>query len=175
MRRIVWAARGVAAGALLISVLASRVAESQESAKERTALVAALRANHIALVNGVQAAASTGKPISAKYEYEDGKLQLSVYTEKAGQFFEVVVDHADGNVAKTEKITGGGDLAAARAQTTAMAKAASSLADAIEKALAANPGFSAVRATAALKNGKPVADITLNKGTEFKMVAEPLS
>jgi hypothetical protein len=145
------------------------------SSDGQAALVTALRAKHIALAKGVEAAATNGKPISAKYEFEGGKLQLSVYTEKGGQFSEIVVNHADGKVAKTEKITDAADLTAARTQAAAMAQATSSLAAAIEKALAANKGYGAVRATAALKDGKPVAQITLNKGTEFKTIAEPLS
>ena len=172
MRAISWAVRSIAFGVLVVS---SRVAYSQAANDEQAALVAALRGKHIALARGVQAAAANGKPISAKYEYEHGKLQLSVYTEKGGQFTEVIVDHADGKVAKSEKIADGADLAAARSQTAAMAQATKSLAAAIEKALAANNGFSAVKATAALENGKPVAQITLNKGAEFKMVTEPLS
>ena len=45
----------------------------------------------------------------------------------------------------------------------------------LAKTLGANPGFSAVSVTAALKAGQPVAEITLMKGTEFKTVTEPLS
>jgi hypothetical protein len=171
MRSIVWLARGVLVVALATS---STVAESQEN-KEQAALAAALRAKHVALAMGVEAAAATGKPISAKYEYEDGKLLLSVYTEKAGHFSEVVVDHSTGKVSKTEKITTGDDLKAAQAQSAATAKAKSSLTSALEKALAANKGYSAVSATATLKAGQPVAEISLMKGTEFKTVTEPLT
>src|SRR5262244_101912 len=46
-----------------------------------------------------------GTPISAKYELDEGKLQLSVYTKKADSFAEVIVDHKTGKVAKTEAIT----------------------------------------------------------------------
>jgi hypothetical protein len=167
--RIVWLGRGVLVVALAMS---SRVAASQETSKE---LATALGAKHVALAMGIEAAAATGRPISAKYEYEDGKLQLSVYTEKAGQFSEVVVDHSSGKISKTEKITAGDDLKAAQTQSAAIAKAKSSLTLALEKALAANKGYSAVSATATLKAGQPVAEITLMKGTEFKTVTEPLA
>jgi len=171
MRSIVWLARGVLVIALAMS---STVAESQEN-KEHAALAAALRVKHVDLAMGVEAAAATGRPISAKYEYEDGKLLLSVYTEKAGQFSEVIVDHSTGKISKTEKITTGDDLKAAQAQSAATAKAKSSLTLALEKALAANKGYSAVGAMAMLKAGQPVAEITLMKGTEFKTVSEPLT
>lgn len=39
------------------------------------------------------ASESEGQPISGKFEVEDGKLQLAVYTAKDGKFFEVIVDH----------------------------------------------------------------------------------
>jgi hypothetical protein len=171
MRTVAWIARGSLVGALLMS---STVAWSQGPTKEQTALATALRTKHIALAAGLEAASTSGKPISAKYEYEDGKLLLSVYTEKGGQFSEVIVDHVTGKVAKTDKITEGEDFKSAQAQSAATAKGKSSLAAALEKALAANPGYSAVSATATLKGAQPVAEIALMKGTEFKTVTQPL-
>ena len=56
----------------------------------------------LTLQQGLTAATQQGRPISAKFEVEDGKLQLSVYTAKDGKFFEVIVDHMTGNVAETE-------------------------------------------------------------------------
>ena len=172
MRRIPWMARGAVFGALLVS---STAVLCQESGKEQAALVAALRTKHVALATGIKSAAATGKPISAKYEYADGKLQLSVYTERAGQFSEVIVDRRTGKIAKTEKITEGDDLKAAQAQSAAASKAKASLARALAKALSANRGYSAVSATATLKDGNAVAKITLIKGTRFKTATQPLS
>jgi hypothetical protein len=83
----------VIAGMLLTA--SAPASYGQESGKEQAALATALRGKHVALSSGIKAAAAKGKPISAKYEYEDGKLQLSVYTEKGGQFSEVVVDHPE--------------------------------------------------------------------------------
>src|SRR5262249_61490438 len=99
------------------------------------------------LEGGVMASTEEGKPISAKYEVDDGKLQLSVYTMKGNQFSEVIVDHATGKVAKAEPITKDDDLKAAKEQRAAMAKAKRSL---------------------------PVAEIMLLKGTEWKTVAAKL-
>lgn len=97
----------------------------------------AIASAKVSLERGLMASAR-GKPISAKFEVEDGKLQLSAYTTKGREFSEVIVDHETGKVAKTEPITGGDDLAAAQEQSEAMAKAKLSLAAATKKALKEN-------------------------------------
>ena len=171
MRRMAWVRYGIL-GTLMVS---GGAAVAQESGQEQAALATALRTKHVALTTGLKAAATKGTPISAKYEYEDGKLQLSVYTEKNGQFSEVVVDHHTGKVAKTEKITKADDVTAAQTQSAAMAKGKTSLATAVARALAANKGYGAVSATAATKGGQSIAEIVLIKGKEFKSVTEPLA
>src|SRR5881398_3464197 len=96
--------------------------------QEHAELAKALKDAKIPLQRGLTASAKEGKPISAKYEVEDGKLQLSVYTMKGGdKFSEVIVDHKTGKVAKAEPITKADDLAHAKAQREAMAKAKRSL------------------------------------------------
>ena len=120
------------------------------------------------------ASKSKGTPISAKYEIEDGKLQLSVYTAKGDAFSEVIVDHKTGKVAKAEPITGGDDLTAAKSQNEAISKAKTSLQAAVSKAVKANKGYKAASVTPSLKDGHPIAEITLMKGTESKTVSEPL-
>lgn len=102
-----------------------------------------------------------GKPISAKFEIEDGKLQLSVYTAKDGKFSEVLVNYRNGKVAKVEPITEGEDLTAARAQSEAMGKAKISLETATTKALKKNSGFRAVRVVPSMESGRAVAAVTL--------------
>ena len=142
--------------------------------KERAELAKALPEAKISLQRGVTASAKTGKPISAKYEVEDGKLQLSVYTTKGDAFTEVIVDHKTGTVAKAEPITKADDLKDARAQREAMAKAKRSLEAAAAAAVKENKGFRAVSVMPAMKADHPVADVTLLKGTEWKTVAEKL-
>src|SRR5262249_761706 len=100
--------------------------------------------------------------------------QLSVYTVKDGNFSEVIVDPKTGHVAKTEKIEGGEDLTAAKAQADAMSKAKKPLDSAIDAALKDNPGLRPVSVTPALKDGHPVADVTLLKGEELKSASEEL-
>ena len=142
--------------------------------KEHAELAKALNAAKVPLEKGLSASESQGKPISGKYEVEDGKLQLSVYTMKGDKFSEVIVDHKTGKTVKTEAITGGDDLVAAKAQSGAMAKAKVSLRSATEKVVKANSGYRAVSVTPSLKDGHAVAEITLVKGAEFKTVSEKL-
>src|SRR5207244_2483179 len=82
-------------------------AEAAEAAKNAPALAAAMKEAKVSLAGGLKASEKEGTPISGKFEVEDGKLQLSVYTMNGDKFFEVVVDHMSGKVAKTEPITGG--------------------------------------------------------------------
>ena len=162
-----------AAIALLSFVTIHAVVSAQ--GKEQAELAKALQGITVTLEQGLSAAASTGTPISGKYEVEDGKLQLSVYTMKGKQFSEVVVDHKTGRVAKTERIESGEDLNAAKAQSAAMAKTKESLRAAVDRAVKANSGFRAVSATPELTGGMPMAKVTLLQGTTFKTVSEKLN
>ena len=141
---------------------------------EHAELAKALRDAKILLQRGLTASTKEGKPLSAKYEMEHGKLQLSVYTMKGDKFSEVIVDHKTGKVAKAEPITGGDDLTAAKAQSETMAKAKRSLDAAASEAVKENKGYRVVSVMPALKDGHPVADVTLVKGNEWKTVSEKL-
>src|SRR5438093_8181270 len=142
--------------------------------QEHAELAKALKDAKIPLQRGLTASAKEGKPISAKYEMEEGKLQLSVYTMKGDNFSEVIVDHKSGKVAKAAPITHDADLTAAKAQSEAMAKAKRSLDTAASEAVKENKGYRAVSVMPSLKDGHPVADVTLIKGTEWKTVSEKL-
>ena len=134
----------------------------------------ALQAAKISLGKGLSAAAAKGKPISGKFEVEDGKLQLSVYTASKGKFSEVIVDHMNGKISKSEQIKEGEDYTDAVAQNKAMAKAKRSLSAAVGRALGANPGYRAVSVVPSLEQGKPVATVVLENSTGTKTVSEKL-
>jgi len=142
--------------------------------EEKADLAAKLKGAKVSLEQGIAASKAKGTPISAKYEMEDGKLQLSVYTAKGDSFSEVIVDHQTGKVAKAEPITSGDDLTAAKSQNEAMSKAKTSLQAAVSKAVKSNKGYKAVSAMPSLKDGHPAAEIKLTKGTESKTVTEGL-
>lgn len=152
----------------------SEKTEAAEAAKNAPALAAALKEAKVSLEAGLKASEAEGKPISGKFEVEDGKLQLSVYTAKSGKFFEVIVDHQTGKVTKAEPITEEEDLEDAKKQANAMAKGKASLADAVAKAVKANPGYRAVSVAAELEGGAANADVGLLKGSASKNVDEKL-
>jgi hypothetical protein len=138
------------------------------------ALAAAMKDASATLQDGLKASEPRGTPISAKFEIEDGKLQLSVYTMKGNDFTEVVADPKTGVIAKAEKITDAGDLKAASSQKAAMARAKVPLLTATETAVKANAGSRAVSIYPQLQNGNATAEVTLLQGTTFKKVTEKL-
>src|ERR1700741_2805659 len=141
---------------------------------DSAALVAALRNTSATLQVGLKASEAQGTPISAKFEIEDGKLQLSVYTMKGSDFMEVVADPNTGPIAKAEKITDAEDLKEAAEQKATMAKAKVPLLTATETAVNANAGSRAVSIVPELKNGQATAEVTLLQGTALKKVTEKL-
>jgi hypothetical protein len=163
----------VAVVAALAMVVPTGWAQTPDD-KEHAELAKALKEAKVPLERGLTASTKEGKPISAKYEVEDGKLQLSVYTMKGDAFSEVIVDHKTGRIAKTEAITQGDDLSHAKAQSEAMAKAKRSLVAAASGAIAENKGYRVVSVMPAMKDGHPVAEVTLVKGAEWKTVSEKL-
>jgi hypothetical protein len=137
-------------------------------------LAAAMKNATATLQGGLRASEAQGTPISAKFEIEDGKLQLSVYTMKVNDFMEVVADPQTGAIGKAEKITDAGDLKEAAEQKTAMAKAKVPLLTATETAVKANAGSRAVSIVPELKSGQATAEVTLLQGTTVKKVTEKL-
>jgi len=155
---------------IALLTLASATYADENSAK----LSDAVKSAKVSLDTGLRASAREGKPISGKYELEDGKLLLSVYTVKAAKFYEVVVDHTTGKIAKTEEITSGDDLTAAKEQSAAMVHAKKSLRAAVRAAQKAQKGFRAISVVPELKASHPVATITLSKDHETLTVTEKL-
>jgi hypothetical protein len=141
---------------------------------EGDSLIKSVRNSKVNLQQGLAAGEQEGQPISGRFEVENGKFQLSVYTTKDGQFSDVRVDHTTAKVAKVEPITSDEDLAAAQSQSAAMAGARSSLKDAVERATAQNIDFRAVGVVPGINDGHPAASVLLLNGSEFKMVVLPL-
>jgi hypothetical protein len=164
---------------LVVCLVGSGAATEPMTVTQRDALARAVQSAWLSLENGMTLGASVGTPVSAKYEIDDGAFQLSVYTLKADPsagdtFWEVIVDHDAGQIARAEIITDGGDLAAARDQRAAMARAARTLTAATMDAVHANPGYRAVSAYPALHGDRPVAEVTLLGDAGWKVVSERL-
>jgi hypothetical protein len=87
------------AAAIAFSTSVFMSARAEDSVKSLPALAAALKDAKVNLGDGLKASEREGKPVSAKFEIDDGKLQLSVYTMKADGFAEDVID-PKGGVAK---------------------------------------------------------------------------
>jgi hypothetical protein len=164
----------LAAGAFALSASILVPARAADEAKERAELAKALTGAKVTLHSGLQTSASRGKPISAKFEVDDGKLQLSIYTMKGDGFSEVVINPISGKVDKAESMTDKEDLEHAMAQKAAMDRAKTTLLAAADKVLKSNSGYRPVSIFPQMKADHPVADVTLVRGNAFKTVTEPL-
>jgi len=157
-----------------IGLLAAAIVPAWAEGGDEAALAAAMKNATATLEGGLRNSEAQGTPISAKFEIEDGKLQLSIYTMKGNDLMEVVADPKTGAIAKAEKITDAGDLKEAAEQKAAMAKAKVPLLTATETAVKANAGSRAVSIVPELKSGQATAEVTLLQGTAFKKVTEKL-
>src|SRR2546428_8604884 len=165
--------RAIALAFLVVWFFARPISWAQpHEDKERAELAKALKGVKTPLQQGLTASAKEGKPISAKYEVEEGKLQLSVYTMKGDNFSEVIVDHKTGKIAKAEPITHDADLAAAKAQSEAMAKAKRTLDAAASEAVKGKKGDRVGRVFSGLEVGQHGGDVTVLKGTDWRMGAD---
>ena len=156
---------------VLLFVLAGTVSAQDEDV---AALVAALKEAKLTLQEGLKASEREGRPISAQYEMEDGKLRLSIYTAKGDDLTEVIADPNSGSVVRAEKITDSDDLNDAMDQKSAMDKATVSLLAAADTAEKANPGSRVVGIFADMEDGHAVAQVTLLQGMTAKKVTEKL-
>jgi hypothetical protein len=163
--------------ALTVGALAvAGAARAQEyKVDDPAAMSKALTGATVKLDQGIKASADQGTPISAKFELdEQGALQLSVYTAKGSDFFEVVVDPKTGTAKPGEKITDPGDRTAAKTQNDAMTKAKTTLEQAAAKAATDNSGYLVVAVMPTLDGTSPVANVTIMKDTEVKNTTEKL-
>jgi hypothetical protein len=164
----------------LIACVAAPVVRAHAGGEaERETVARGMQGAWLPLESGLVISAREGTPLSAKYEVDDGEFQLSVYTVKSDPysgdvFTELIVDFNTGMVTKVVAITGGNDLAAAQTQKTALTTAKRSVAEATETVVQANTGYRAVSATPGLVDGRPILEITLVRGSDWKVVGEGL-
>ncbi len=151
-------------------------ASAAMSDKDKAELAPVVAGAKVTLEQGLATSKKNGKPVSAKFEIENGKPQLSIYTIKDGsKYFEVIVDHGSGEIAKADPITGGDDLAAAKKQSAGMFRATRELREAVKEAKRDNPGYLAVSVWPEMKDGHSIATVTLVKDNDWKTVVNDLT
>ena len=146
------------------------------SDKEKAELAPVVAGAKVTLEQGLLTSKKNGKPVSAKFEVENGKPQLSVYTIKDGsKYFEVIVDQTSGEIAKADPITGGDDLTEAKKQNEGMFRATRELREAVKEAKRDNPGYNAVSVWSEMKDNHSVATVTLVKDNDWKIAVIDLT
>lgn len=145
-----------------------------DDAKDQAAVAKQMPNAKVTLSQGLGASEAQGQPISAKFEIDEGQFQLSVYTAQGSAFQEVLVDYTTGRIAKAGPLDEAEDVAAAKKQMAAMARAKTTLKAVTDKAQQENPGYRAVSVTPMLTANHAVAKVTLVKGAQFKSVSESL-
>jgi hypothetical protein len=164
--------------ALAASYAAHRPALAIGPDQERAELAIALSDVKVSLPQGFTTSEREGQPISGKFEMDEGKLQLSVYTAREGKFYEVIVDHVTGAIAKVEPLAEGEDLAHAKLQKAAMDSAKVKLADAAISARGQAMGQAAdvvvVSAVPEMTGDHPVAAVVLLLAKKFSTASERL-
>jgi hypothetical protein len=161
---------------VLIVALWTIPAIAAMSDKEKAELAPVVAGAKVTLEQGLLTSKKNGKPVSAKFEIENGKPQLSVYTIKDGsKYFEVIVDQTSGEIAKADPITGGDDLSEAKEQNDGMFRATRELREAVKEAKRDNPGYSAVSVWSEMKDNHSVATVTLVKDNDWKTAVVDLT
>src|ERR1700722_6302768 len=97
--------------AVLIVSLPGFAFAADEAKELDPALRAAIADSAMTLQKGLAASEQKGKPISAKFEISDGKIQISVYNATADGFIETAIDPKTGAVIEAESIDDADDLA----------------------------------------------------------------
>jgi hypothetical protein len=154
-----------------------------EEGGDMSALVQALGKSKLTLLGGMrQAAQGNGAVISAKFELEDGKLSLSVYTAAKGLAVpaeENVLQELSGSpeqgkwAPQVEVFKDVPHVARSAEQLTVMALGRRSLAAVVAEVSKAHPG-TVFSITPAIKNHKPVAVVLIAQKGKVTTVTQPL-
>jgi len=162
--------------AFLVVALWLGPAEPAMTDKEKAELATAVSGAKVTLEQGLMVSKKNGKPVSAKFEIENGKPQLSVYIVKDGsKYSEVIVDQTSGEIAKAEPITSGDDLADAKKQSDGLFRATREIREAVREAKHDNPGYLAVSVWPEMKDGHSLANVMLVKDNDWKTTVVDLT
>jgi hypothetical protein len=154
---------------MLAAALWTAPAGAAMTDKEKADLAPAVNGAKVTLEQALATSKKDGKPVSAKFEIENGKPQLSVYTVKDGtKYLEVIVDQTSGEIAKADPISGGDDLTLAKKQNDGLFRATRELREAVKEAKHDNPGYLAVAVWPEMKDGHSIATVMLVKDNDWK-------
>ena len=158
-------------------------AHAEGDSKELQAVAQALGKNKVSLLEGIrQASLGSAAAISAKFELEDGKLSLSIYTAEKGLAVPAednVLQELSGSpeedkwTPKTEVFKDVPHAARAAEQLALMSLGRKSLAAIIAEVQKTHPG-TVFSITPAIKNHKPVAVVLLAQNGKVTTVTQPL-
>jgi hypothetical protein len=167
----------------LFGVLAATPFANAEDSKDAQALLDALSKSKLTLSDGVRQAAKGGAvPISAKFEMEDGKLSLSVYTAEKGLSVAAdqnVLQELSGSpeeekwAPKIEVFKDVPHVARSSEQLTLMALSKSSLAAVIARTQKTQSG-TVFSVTPVVRDHKPMAEILVSDNGKVKKLIQPL-
>ena len=175
------------AGAMLVATMFGLIAAvpvvNADDSKDTKALLEALGKTKHTLIDGMRQAAKGGAvAISAKFELEDGKLSLSVYTAEKGLAVEPeknVLQELSGSPEqdkwepKVEVFKDVPHVARSSEQLTLMALGKSSLADIIARVEKTQQG-KVFSVTPTIRNHKPVAEVLVAEKGKVKKLFQPL-
>jgi len=160
---------------VLVAAVWAGPAKPAMTDKDKAELATAVSGAKVPLEQGLMVSKKNGKPVSAKFEIENGKPQLSVYIVKDGsKYSEVIVDHASGEIAKAEPITGD-DLTEAKKQSDGLFRATREIREAVKEAKHDNPGYLAVSVWPEMKDGHSMANVQLVKDNDWKTAVVDLT
>lgn len=165
----------MAVGFAAFTTTAALADSDYEYGKQMSKLVQEMPKAKVPLAQGIKDAEQGGNAISAQYEVdEDAGYQLSVFVAKGASINEVIVDYATGKIKSSDELTDPDDIKDAKNQREALQTAKKSLADAVDEAVKANPGFVAIRVVPKRSGGTATAEVTLLQGSKTKKVSEQL-
>jgi len=169
--------------ATMFGLIAAMPVVNAEDSKDTKALLDALGKSKHTLIDGVRQAAKGGAvPISAKFELEDGKLSLSVYTAEKGLSVppeQNVLQELSGSPEQdkwepsVEVFKDVPHVARSSQQLTLMALGKSSLANIIARARKTQSG-TVFSVTPVIRNHKPVAEVLIADKGKVKKLIQPL-
>ncbi len=166
---------------LLLTALVGFTGARAEDPHDMQPLVESLSKSKLTLLEGIRAAKAHGAVISAKFEMEDGKLSLSVYTAEKGLSVPAeqnVLEELSGSPEgkwdpKVEVFKDVEHVSRSAEQLAIVAMGRTSLADLVARVQKAQGG-TVLSVKPMIKNHKPVAEVLVASKGKVRTLVRPL-